>query len=420
MAWSGSTTNGPKLRQRKRMVAGNKPASIRYSPDGERIAVGFYDTPRIAVLSARDLTPIWASTRDAAANLVNLYSLSWAARGKKLCAGGESRAAGSNHIRGRPADGRGKPVATPVARTRLGDIATTPSGEIAFTTDDPSIGLVDGEGKVVAVHESELPVFINATLKLAPDAALVSFPASRCPAYFSLAETDSEPSAEQRRSLQGPIRSAAGWRIEHARDGYRPMLNGKAIALEPYERSRCHAIAPDLRSAVLGTEWNLHRVDAAGGLAWSKALPSVALTATISGNGEWVVAGLGDGTLRWYRMDDGAEVLALSYTPAAASGSPGFLPATTCHRRRATTTSAGISTRARRAPQTSCWPHSSTACSIARIWSRHSSRARAARCRRSTGKRDSMLRGWWKWPRPGCNSNGCGATRRAHPAPVSA
>lgn len=300
-----------RLRLRKRMLAGNKPASIRYSPDGERIAVGFYDTPRIAVLSARDLTPIWASNRDAAANLVNLYSLSWAARGKKLCAGGESRAAGTNHIRCWPADGRGKPVATPVARTRLGDIAATPSGEIAFTTDDPSIGLVDGEGKVVAVHESELPVFINATLKLAPDAALLSFPAARGPAFFSLAEADGEPSAEQRHSLQGPIRSAPGWRIEHARDGYRPMLNGKTIALEPYERSRCHAIAPNLRSAVLGTEWNLHRVDAAGGLAWSKALPSVALAVTISGNGEWVVAGLGDGTLRWYRMDDGAEVLAL-------------------------------------------------------------------------------------------------------------
>lgn len=300
-----------RLRLRKRIAAGNKPSSVRFSPDGGRIAVGFYDSPRVSVLSAADLRPIWTSARDAAPKLVNLYSLSWAAGGTKLCAGGEARGAGPSHIRCWPADGRGKPVVTRVARTRLGDIAALPSGEVAFATDDPSVGLLDADGRVVAVHESELPVYLNATLKLDHDASLVSFPGQRGPAFFSVSDADTELSVERRRSLQGPLRQASGLAIEHARDGYRPLLNRKAIALEPYERSRCHAIAPDLRSFVLGTEWNLHRFDAAGNSAWRRALPAVAHAVTISADGQWAVAGLGDGSLRWYRMDDGAEVLAL-------------------------------------------------------------------------------------------------------------
>ena len=300
-----------KLRLRKRMRAGNKPASIRFAPGGERIAVGFYDSARVSVLSATDLTPIWTSSREAAAELTNLYSLGWVAGGRKLCASGEARSAGPSSLRCWPADGRGKPTITPLARTRVGDMAAVPSGELVFTTDDPSLGLVSAEGRVTAVHDSELLVFINASLKLARDASLVSFPAQRGPAYFSVSEADTVLSDEQIRSLSGPLRAAKGLAIEHAQNGYRPRLNGKAIALEPYERSRCHAIAPDLRSFVLGTEWNLHGFDAAGNTKWRTALPAVAHAVTVSGNGEWVLAGLGDGTLRWYRMDDGAEVLAL-------------------------------------------------------------------------------------------------------------
>ena len=300
-----------KLRLRKRVQAGNKPASIRFSPDGNRIAVGFYDSPRVSVLSAADLRPAWSSPRDAAPGLANLYSLTWAARGTKLCAGGERRGAGPNTIRCWRADGRGKPVVTPVGRTRVGDIATVPSGELVYTTDDPSVGLLGTDGKVTALHESELLGFVKAALKLGHDASILSFPGGRVPAYFSVSEADTVPTAEQLRSLQGPLRAASGLAIEHARDGYRPTLNGKVIALEPYERSRCHAIAPDLSSFVLGTEWNLRRFDATGKAMWSKALPAVAHAVTVSGDGEWAVAGLGDGTLRWYRMDDGAEVLAL-------------------------------------------------------------------------------------------------------------
>ena len=66
--------------------------------------------------------------------------------------------------------------------------------------------------------------------------------------------------------------------------------------------------------------------------------PSVAWAVNISSDGRLAVAGFGDGTLRWFRLQDGAELLALfphpdgrwvAWTPQgfyrASAGGYGFL-----------------------------------------------------------------------------------------------
>ena len=44
---------------------------------------------------------------------------------------------------------------------------------------------------------------------------------------------------------------------------------------------------------------------------WRRAVPGAAWAVNISGDGRLAVAAYGDGTIRWHRMDDGAELLAL-------------------------------------------------------------------------------------------------------------
>jgi WD40 repeat protein len=46
-------------------------------------------------------------------------------------------------------------------------------------------------------------------------------------------------------------------------------------------------------------------------LIWQRAAPSIVWAVNISGDGRLVIAGYGDGTIRWHRMDDGRELLAL-------------------------------------------------------------------------------------------------------------
>jgi hypothetical protein len=79
--------------------------------------------------------------------------------------------------------------------------------------------------------------------------------------------------------------------------------------------SRSLAIAPDQSWAVLGTEWWLRRYQQDGQLKWQKPSPSVTRQVNISGDGRMVVAGFGDGTVRWYRAVDGEELLALFVAP---------------------------------------------------------------------------------------------------------
>ena len=55
--------------------------------------------------------------------------------------------------------------------------------------------------------------------------------------------------------------------------------------------------------------------DRQGTQLWTINSPSVTWAVNISGDGRFVIAAFGDGTLRWYRLRDGAELLALFLHP---------------------------------------------------------------------------------------------------------
>ncbi len=103
---------------------------------------------------------------------------------------------------------------------------------------------------------------------------------------------------------------AAGLDIRGWENTEQPTLAGKRLDLEDGDKSRSLAITRDSRSFVLGTNWNLNRFDSAGNRLWKIAAPDVAWSVNITGDGRIVVAAYGDGTIRWHRMSDGAELLA--------------------------------------------------------------------------------------------------------------
>jgi len=89
------------------------------------------------------------------------------------------------------------------------------------------------------------------------------------------------------------------------------MLASKPLALDKDETSRSLAIAPDRRSFVLGTEWYLRRFGSGGEEIWRERVPAPVWAVGISGDGRLAVAALGDGTIRWYRYQDGRLLLSL-------------------------------------------------------------------------------------------------------------
>lgn len=99
--------------------------------------------------------------------------------------------------------------------------------------------------------------------------------------------------------------------LSHWRNSDAPKLNGKPLELEHTEFSHSAAIAPGGDRIFLGTDWSLRAYSKDGEMRGSVETPGTAWGLNIPRGGRFVIAAFNDGTIRWYRLSDGKEVLAL-------------------------------------------------------------------------------------------------------------
>jgi WD40 repeat protein len=304
---------------RKQAPGATKPISVRSSPTGELIAIGYLDAPVIAVVSGRDLSLVGHPITEGIAEQVNFTSVVWSSDGAFLYAGGDFRGSGLNPLYRWPDNGRGQPEQLPLMRNRITEIQQMSGGRIAFAAEDPGIGIVAPSGTVAAFRGPDIVNFSAARtgVHVSADGAVISYPLSADGSvrhtFSALDAGDQSTALLPAAAVFPPRRSAPGVAVLGWEDGYTPTINGRAPELDDYEISRSYAIAPDGRSVLLGTEWAVRRLDLQAKEIWAQNLPAVAWSVNISGNGEMAVAALSDGTIRWYRMRDGKEII--SYFP---------------------------------------------------------------------------------------------------------
>ena len=115
-------------------------------------------------------------------------------------------------------------------------------------------------------------------------------------------------------NFQAPITDGLG--VSDWRTSLSPKLKGNPLPLKN-ESSECLAIKPDRSGFLLGTVFFLRLFDAAGKGLWRVRTPGAAWG--VNTNGHVAVAALSDGTIRWYRLSDGKELLAFfpTLTPQA-------------------------------------------------------------------------------------------------------
>ncbi|MFA5955110.1 caspase family protein [Hyphomicrobium sp.] len=90
-----------------------------------------------------------------------------------------------------------------------------------------------------------------------------------------------------------------------------PRLGGVPLYHDVDETFRSMAQIPDASGFVLGSEFQLWRYDRFGKVTWQYKPPAPAYGVNVSRDGKLLVAAYGDGTVRWHRLTDGAELLAL-------------------------------------------------------------------------------------------------------------
>ncbi len=291
----------------------HQPFSVSFSPDSLKIAVGFGDSTRVDILSGKDLSYLYSP--DTSGINRHLGNVSWSADGRFLYAGGGYSVRDIRHIRKWADSGQGGYQDLPAARNTVMHILPRKDGGIVFGAAGPAFGIFDTDNKgryresSIADYRDNYEGFLLST-----DGAEVQFgyePVGKFPARFSIASRLLELEPSKGSALTPPVTAAEGLTITDWKYTLTPKLNGKALTLAPHEMSRSLAIAPDGKTLLLGTEWWLRLFDREGKEQWRVLVSGPAWGVNISGSGKVAVAALGDGTIRWYRMSDGTELLAL-------------------------------------------------------------------------------------------------------------
>jgi WD40 repeat protein len=306
-----------RLEAKAKAAGGERPFSVAVHPKGGKLAVGFGDTTAVEVYDAASLKRLYAANTGGifgGASDDSYQGIAWSADGAQLYAGGSLRIGSSFKILIWQDEGRGKRAEAPLAQSAIFQLLPCGAG-IAAGAADPAFGLIAADGGKRVWHEgvtADMRGKLHDAFAIAADGGSVRFGlgfGAEDPVLFDLAAFRLADVPQAPAGFMAP--KTSGLAVSDWENGTAPKLNGKLIVLQAYERSRALAIAPDASRFVLGTDWSLRAYRADGGELWQKPVPSTAWGVNISGNGRLVVAAYGDGTIRWHRLADGQELLAL-------------------------------------------------------------------------------------------------------------
>jgi WD40 repeat protein/uncharacterized caspase-like protein len=291
-----------------RPAGGARPYAARFSPDGQRIAVGFDDSPVVQVLDAQSLAEV-ARPPTSGVAAGNLSRVAWSADGRSLLAGGGTT------VRRWAVDDWSRFQDSVVSRNTVVELVGLPAeagGGWLFGASDPRWGVLDASARLLRQQDAAILDFRGQLdrLQVSADGRRVRFGSRDSVEMRSFdvpsrtLQVDDKPLPAAR--TQAPGLAFSGWR-----DGAEPQLNGRPLVLDRHETSRSLAVAPDGRHFVIGSEWNLRLFDGPGKARWRQPVPGVVWAVNVSGDGRFVLAAFSDGTIRWYRLGDGREILAL-------------------------------------------------------------------------------------------------------------
>ncbi len=305
-------------------LAGRKPFSISFSPDGNKLAIGYDDSPVIEVLDGNTLRLLYRPDNTKANSVDNrIEMLTFSSNGAFLYGGGLYAKTGDGkwkfQIRCWKAEGMGSYFDTDAGKNSIMDIRSLPGGDILFCASYPDFGRITATGSKLYYKQAETTDFVstdNIHLKTNASGNLISFKSlGKYAVRFSVSEKNLGPYAsfanEESFTSKSLNLTITDWKFKST-----PKINGKQIScLAKDEISNCVDISKANKNITLGTAWNVYCLNALGEKMWEIPAPGYASELKITGNGKAVIVAFNDGTIRWYRMSDGRELLALYAHP---------------------------------------------------------------------------------------------------------
>ncbi len=294
---------------------GKFPYGVSFSPDGSKIAMAFSDSTNVAVLSGKDLAHLY-SPDISRMRSGSVFALAWSWDGKFLYAG--KGGAPPNFIRKWASAGEGLFTDISMGNYAYFHILPLKKGGVVFCQADPSFGVIDASDKELLFRGSSTADFRDShhTFLSSEDGSHIGFSfekEGKGPARFSVPDRSLATGLRVlfSKSLTPPKTAGSGLNIKRWSSSFSPEVNGIRLKLFPYEMSNVLAIHPTGESFLLGTGLGIRLFDKNGQEKWRALGRIPAVGVNISGNGQTAIAAFVDGTIRWYRMEDGKEILTL-------------------------------------------------------------------------------------------------------------
>jgi WD40 repeat protein len=294
------------------------PRSVAFSPDGRHIAVGDHDSATVAVLRDRDLEPeTFPAVSDLGATEI---VVAWSLDGQQLFAEGYHLDHYNRLARRWSKAGAGSFIDIEGARGSVMQFIPFRDHQMLYAGTD-GFGLIDAAGKARWLQDRGSIDTRGATtsLRISPDARTVQVTdiASGRTLRFGLARRLVVVNPAGDKTLAGAITQSHSIKVTDWINNTAPQLNGVKLGLNQDEISRSLALVPGADQFVLGAEWSLRLFDAHGKEVWPepRPVPDETWGVNVSADGKLIVATYADGTIRWHRLADGAELLALFMHP---------------------------------------------------------------------------------------------------------
>ncbi|CAN5775561.1 hypothetical protein BH09PSE5_BH09PSE5_09460 [soil metagenome] len=303
-----------KLRSRVKLAEGRMPTRVRFTPDGQALAIGFHDVAQVAVYTTRTLTREWLPDCSAIQGQQNLSTLTWSIDGRRLVAGGDPGAGAASRIFEWQRGAGTRPLTTPVATQRLAGLAALADGSMLVLAEDPLIAILRPGGSVITAESSGTIDQRQASATLAVSDDAMSISAMIDVSRRTAVTIDLAKLKVSRGAVTAPPPAPAATIDARWKPGEAALqLNGRAVELEAYEFVR--SVEQGAGGVLVGTEYGVRFHEPGGKLRWLTEVGGVAWAARASRDGRYVVAAVSDGTFRWLRASDGQIVLSLFAHP---------------------------------------------------------------------------------------------------------
>ena len=323
----------PPRPQEATQCTGGDLGGVRFSPDGRWLALGHKGLPEVPLFDGRSLALVRVLRSDDALQR-SLCCIAWSTDGRSLFVNGNLEGEDTTALYAVRDPGSGPLQRLRVNRQAFSNMLPMPDGSLVLATPAPSLIRVDAAGRDVAradgrplVAEPDNVDFHRtrgtpSAFRVRADGGAVAFedrpghwlrldPLGRT-ADLVLVSGDRPPEGFLAAGRDG----TPGVLADTALYGHRQpvRVGGRDVALSVGEGVRSWSVHPGRRIAALGTQWRLHLLDCEArplpGWENPPFLPAPAYHTVLSGDGRWVVVGLGDGTLRWFDVATGQERLA--------------------------------------------------------------------------------------------------------------